>query len=542
VSSARERLFWFWSGWAAALPALFAPIGDPDVWWHLSAARRWVRDGLFSRADWLSFTFEGQPWMNFEWLSGTLFYFVYVAGGLGGLWLLKTVLMAGIGAVVFLSLKRLTQSFKISAIGLSAWAAAMMARGDVRTELFSFLFFSLGLYVLETTSKKKIPAFAVLLSSVLFAVWANLHAGFLYGLVLLGVYGLLDPLRGRRAGWRMCLAAGALGALLNPFGVGVYQVLWEHAMDAGALASVIKEWGPLSWGRASHWPAWFLMLGVGVLVVRRRRVPVHVGVLLFIFALAAIRHARLSSYWVICAVVYGGVFAAEDSACRAFLKRKRAAAGIIVFFALFSAWCGGRGLLGGVFDDAYTPVRAEAFIEENPVLGGTHFYSDWGWGGYLGYRWDGQRKVFQDGRYLFHPLLLQAASTVSGGPRAWQKWLEGHGIDAALLQNNDVMLNMTRVCPSGERKEIPRPYYVQYMPKEQWALVYWDEQALLFVRRSVLSRSGLDGLEYRYYLPRDHAAREDALSRQEIPLLALKREGLRQREARRRLPRVPDFR
>lgn len=542
MNNRRERFFWLWGGWAAALPALFAPIGDPDVWWHLSAARRWMRDGLFPRADWLSFTFEGQPWMNFEWLSGTLFYFVYAAGGLGGLWIFKTFLMTGIGMTIFYSLKKTTGSFKISALGLSVWAAAMMARADIRTELFSFLFFTIVLCVLETTRKKKIPAAAAALSAALFALWANLHAGFLYGLVVLGVYGVFDPLRGRRAGWRICLVAGALGALLNPFGAGIYQVLWAHAIDAGALASVIAEWGPLSWGRTPHWPAWFLMGGLGLLVIRRRNIPIHVGVLLLVFAIAAIRHARLSAYWVICAVVYGGMFAAEDDACRAFLKRKKALASLILVFALFSVWCGGRGLWGGVFHDAYTPVRAEAFIEKNPALSGTHFYNAWGWGGYLGYRWDGRRKIFQDGRYIFHPLLLRAASVVNGGPQAWQRWLDGYKIDSALLQNNDVMLNMTRVYPNGEQKNIARPYYVQYMPKKQWALVYWDEQALLFVRRNVLKRAGLGGLEYRYYLPHDHVAREDALSRKEIPLLDLKREGLRQREEQRRLPGVPIFR
>ena len=57
-----------WALCAAAVAALAAlgPVRDPDLWWHLSAGR-FLRETLaIPRADWLSHTMAGKPWVDFE--------------------------------------------------------------------------------------------------------------------------------------------------------------------------------------------------------------------------------------------------------------------------------------------------------------------------------------------------------------------------------------------------------------------------------------------------------------------------------------------
>jgi len=62
------------------------------------------------------------------------------------------------------------------------------------------------------------------------------------------------------------------------------------------------------------------------------------------------------------------------------------------------------------------------------------------------------------------------------------------------------------------------------MPKDRWALVWWNEKALLFVRRGTVPRAWLAAHEYRYYKPRDEQARELARLHGQIPARRLKSE------------------
>ena len=77
---------------AAALVVLL-PIGDPDLWWHLSAGRFIFEHAALPRADWLSYTMAGKAWADFEWLGEIVFYSAYELGGLKFLYVLKICLL-----------------------------------------------------------------------------------------------------------------------------------------------------------------------------------------------------------------------------------------------------------------------------------------------------------------------------------------------------------------------------------------------------------------------------------------------------------------
>jgi hypothetical protein len=79
----------------------------------------------------------------------------------------------------------------------------------------------------------------------------------------------------------------------------------------------------------------------------------------------------------------------------------------------------------------------------------------------------------------------------------------------------------------GATKTFDRPWYITYLPRARWALVYWDEQALVFVDRARVPADWVAAHEYRWLLPGDDVARGDALSRGEIPRAAVAAEAAR---------------
>jgi hypothetical protein len=173
----------------------------------------------------------------------------------------------------------------------------------------------------------------------------------------------------------------------------------------------------------------------------------------------------------------------------------------------------------GLINNQFVPVTATRFLQlEKGTLAKHLFYNDqWGWGGYLGYHLYPDYRIFQDGRYIFHPLLAEVAQAVQS-PEDWDHMMDRRKIEVAILENIPRWLNTTRRYPDGSTREFRRPYYISYMPKSKWALIYWDEQSLIFVRRAAFQGKWLLNHEFKYALPYDYAARNDAINRKEIPL------------------------
>jgi len=527
------------------------PIGDPDLWWHLGTARWMLTSGAWPVSETLSFTRAGAAWTDFEWLSQLVLYAVHAAGGLTGLWAFKAAALALVAAAVSRLLSFSDAPPPARAMGLALWAAAMLPRSDIRTELFSLIAFSWLLVFLETRRRdrraagiKTLPLAAASLAA--FALWANLHAGFIYGLGVLLLYAMEELADKRPPALAAAAAAGAAGTLLNPYGFRLHAVLWQHVRDAPEIGGLIAEWSPLSLARAVHWPAWVLLAvaAAAFLTAWGRGRPVRgahaVGIALF--GMAMLRHARVLPFFAAMAVPYLFLLGARGSRDRATAPRAPISGAAVFCAALlmtcgaFSTWAGwGSGLLRKTHHQDFLPVRAAAFIGGDTELAALRLYNPWGWGGYLG--WKGLR-IFQDGRYLFHDLLAEAGDAVAS-PREWQAFLAKRGVQAALMENLPLKLPMTRSYPDGGTREFQRPHYLSYMPREHWALIYWDEKSLLFLRRDAVGAERLKGLEFRIARPGDDEALGDVLSRGEVDEALLRSERLRHARLLSSLPARP---
>lgn len=531
------------------LCCLFLPVANPDIFWHLSAAGRMAELGAIPRSDWLSSTMAGSPWTDFEWLTQLLFGVLHGLGGMAALWLLKAVLIGASAAVLWATLRlhRVPGPWRWPALAL--WSAATLARADARPELSSALGFGLAFYALERRrlGKGTVPAYW---AAPFFCLWANLHAGFAYGLLLVGLYATGEFLQARTslAGrapsgprvegtlWPQ-LACGALGTMAQPFGSSYFQVLWSHWQDIDALSVFILEWGGIRLDNPWHWPYWVLLLagfGAALAFVRRRRFvePGPLAALLW-FGWSASQHARLGAYYstLVLPLAMGWALRSQILPEVPGPRARRLSAALAVLCAAYSFHWGRKfGLFEKIFHDRFVPLRAAEFLaREKGALGDRILYNPWGWGGYLGWRLQPDYKVFQDGRYIFHPLLLEAAGAVED-PAAWQAFLDSRKVEVVVLENIPLPVETRKANPDGSFQDIVRPYYAVYMPREAWAIVHWDAKALVFVRRASFEGKWLKAREYRWAKPFDDEARAEALRVGEIPKDALDAE-LRRHDA-----------
>lgn len=517
------------------LPAALLPLRNPDLFWHLHAGVWMAAHRTLPRVDSFSFTAAGKPWVDFEWLSQLLFALARSLGGPSGLWGLKVLLVAAVAAALNRALRRAGADATARALLLSLWACGAILYADLRPDLFSVL----GLALLLGEAERPAAARPAAAYFAAFALWASLHAGFAFGLLALAVRALVLAARGRRAPARaaatlaVCAAAGTLA---TPYGTGPYRVLLAHGAAAGELSRYILEWRPIALRHPLEALFWLKLLIVAAAAAsaaraapdRRHDFPWELTAVALTLAAAAQRHGRLVSYFdaafVVCAAALW-----RWSRARPRPLWRAAGWAWLALDAVFLAWfCRGPAWTAPV-DGSLVIASAARFLDaQKPVFAPLRIYNRWEWGGYLGWRLRPWYRVYDDGRYLFHENLI-AAERAEITPELWQKFLDDERLDAAVVRSLDAWRPSTKVYPDGSRRAFARPWYIDYMPRGRWALVYWDDRALLFVRRGAVPPPWLAAHEYRWLKPKDEAAFKEGLRLGEIPVGPLAEETARHR-------------
>jgi hypothetical protein len=499
--------------WAKAL-ALFVlalPLYNPDLFWHLSAGRWIAANGTVPRVDPFSFTRGGEAWLDFEWLSQLVFYGVHSVGGLWGLRLLKAVLLGA----CFLPIDGLLRARAVGASGralaLAFWSAAVLSQSDLRPDLFSLLFFSWLLFRLDR------DRYSWILSLPLFSLWANLHAAFVLGFCLYAA----KALSLRRLPRPLALEAGAalLGTFLNPYGPKVWSVIAEHGAQAAGISRYVQEWGGLSLRQPLQWSLLAaLALYAAVLWRRRRELPPFLALASAPLALAALSTSRFGLSFAAAAAAL--VFSVEKDA------KPRAGLAGLAALSLLLAFPLSRVPWAAPFAPRYVALDAVDFVASQPELKGLRLFNTYEWGGYLGWRRQGE-PVFGDGRYLFHGQLPELEAALRSAPDM-AAFIGRNRLDGLLITNYPARLPSKRLYKDGSSREFLRPWQLFLLPRERWALVYFDAQALLFVDRAKVPAPWLAAHEYRWLRPGDEEALADAFARGEVPAAALSAERARQ--------------
>mgnify|MGYP001609910939 FL=1 len=492
--------------YALALIVLCLPVLSPDVWWHLSAGRWIWAHASVPVTEAFSFTREGTPWIDFEWGFQLLLYPFSFLGD-WGLWAAKALLLS----LAFLPVDGLLRDRKAAslerALGVALWAAAILPKADLRADLISAGFFAWQLRRLSAGRASFLAGF------IAFACWVNLHAGFALGLALYPAWALVLRFA-RKEGptglWAEACGA-VLGTLLNPYGLSVYAVFLTHALDP--VRTGVAEWGGFSLRYAFQWPlAAALAAGTWAAWRARRREP-GLAAAALVLAAATLYSVRFNVYWPAAAVPLLAV-AIPAEVTLAVLT--------ILFAASLRAVECGRP-----YQDMFVARRAVDFIaSRRMIFDPLRVFNTYEWGGYLGWRLGPQGRVYGDGRYLFHGQLAELQEALSGAvPMA--AFVKRNRLDAILIRSYPTRLSGVRIYKDGSRRELTRPWYVTYLPRERWALVWWDRQALLFVDRAKVPAAWLAEHEYLWLRPGDDEALSDALARGEAPAAAVEAEKAR---------------
>jgi hypothetical protein len=285
----------------AFVPGIFK---DGDTWMHIAAGDTMLRSGAVLHTDPFSYTFLGKPWQAHEWLSEVLMAIAWRLGGWSGVALLFGASAAAMAGLLTRHVGRWLSGVPLTAsviMALGCLAPALLARPHL-----------LALPFLEMWTAELVMARAdgrapswVRLAPIMVA-WANLHGSFVFGLGLLGAFGLESAWRNRREGLRALLPWAWLGPLMlaaaavSPHGLA--NLTFPLRLTSMTTLSGIGEWGPLNFDHNPYFEGALLGL-ILVLGWRGVRVPVFSLLLVLLVGHLTLHHARHVQLFAIVAPV-----------------------------------------------------------------------------------------------------------------------------------------------------------------------------------------------------------------------------------------------
>lgn len=520
---------------AAVLVAAAQPLFTDDLWWHLALGESYAADGPWLREDPLLFTAKGPPTPS-AWLSDVALHSLESGLGLRGLRIAHAVLVAILFALAWVALRRASGSGLLASVGLCAFTPLSAFRlFQLRPHLLTMAAV-LVLYLLLFSKPGAPSRLRIAATVLLFALWANLHSGFLLGPILLGaglcgvvVAACWGPERSRASEWSrarglaLTLALGAVATLANPSGWEPHLAYFVAGEESPALAIIGDEWAPFRAFRFPNSPlppsplGWLLLWGlliatpIAVLTAaihskRAAREADRVDFALLGLALAclpamliAVRFAWLAIFPILLVVRVGSIrlrapFARPAPQWTAALMAAALAAAFFEFGSWHSVSSGIPKSFTHYIQSDYPAAKWFShgvwFLKDAGVEG--NLFNDYFMGGYLGFWSSPEIRAFQNGTLNIPRSTHEAAVAI----RSRRGLPEGPSFEE-LLDDFEVDLVLGIRLP--ERQTGPWHYTTALMERAPgWLLVFRNLQTSVYLRNNPRNRANLDRIE-RYY-------------------------------------------
>lgn len=505
---------------------------DPDLWQHLAVGRAiWSTHALPMTNAWTWPTY-GEPYVLPSWLFRVALWPVWALGHETGLTVWRAITLLATFAIAAATARRMGARGASLVVGLLWCALLFRLRSMVRPETLAGVLLAVQMWILEERRRGGRDHSPWLVP--LAWLWINAHLSWYLAPLLTGFHVLaegISTLRGRPvARAKLKLAAVLLASIavlfLNPFGARAVVQPFQYALDQRnhPLFRMILELGPITWSAHARdgLAAWMALIA-GSWAVRTVRGR---GDLVDTLVTATFLGTALNSQRFVGFLAIGlAPIAARDlteavaalrlpAAMRAPWLRTAFASTVMIAGAWpqlsQDPWRPGLG-----FDWSAYPVRSCDWIEKHHVDG--RQFSQFHLAGYQLWRFWPQRDrlPFMD----IHQTSTREdedlyAGAWAPGP-AWGKLDAKYRFDSALLS----------------LPQAPGQNLVDRLDADStWALVFLDDAAALFVRRTGRDSSLARAWGYRITPAGDEAlvARTQAAETDTVARAALRAELDRQ--------------
>ena len=442
---------------------LMSDLADPDYFWHLRAGQWVIENGRLPVNDPFLWSQANTPWLHHGWLSDIGMFWIHTHVGSSAFSALIGLLFTLTLGVMYWFSRQYAPEF-ISLLLVSLGAGVILPWAGARPQSVTYLFFAFFLAVLlRFKDKGQTKWIWVLPVSII--LWANLHGGYIMGIVLIGMVAglmLLEGLWESPSSWLaalkatgplwICMLLAIVAACINPYKVDLL-ILPFKALSQWIIP-YIAEWHPPRLGdRGSS--SFFVLLALWTLmqIYRASKPSLFELGLPLVFILMGLAHARHAPLFAIILTAFNArtVMDIWPTLVNNFTRKfgispivSRATQDIGVVQYLIN-WALVLTALGAT---AYLlPNKVEAQLKaHNEIIGYSAIeyltkhpapgpiFNQYGFGGYLTWRLWPEQRAFIDGRSdMFSDQFSKDYFAIIGGEPDWEKKFDLHQFNTVVI-------------------------------------------------------------------------------------------------------------
>jgi hypothetical protein len=458
---------------------------DNDLWARLIVGKSIVQTGHVSMHDFLSYA-PTHIWYDHEWGSSIIFYLTQHFWGSAGILILEVVLL-------FLIFFMITKVVELRGVNTTTpfnflfYYFAFIATSDafinlIRCQIFSFLFFTIFIYILEKVRLCKSSNKLLIWLPVIMLVWNNLHGGCVSGIGLIALYAIGEFLNRKPFMKYVYALLGTLVVLpINSWGFAYLKFLF---MANTMNRQYITEWHGLFyknyvWGRMKFklFTLFLLLYELGFVIKQVRAKVFDFDKTKFLVVAATIylafEHQKLIPLAVIamCCFFYDDFYTAYNALTRNFFNKFAVAKDTIIYILIliFATSRLNAKAFQPIVNYKKYPVVATEFIKTNHLKG--NLLVSFGYGSYVSYKLYPNVKVFIDGRYeeVYYDFMLPMLGKFYVIKPGWDEVLKKYPPDIMIIEKNYAI-------------------YYALLRRKDYPLVYEDKDLGVFVKSSLAKR------------------------------------------------------
>lgn len=465
-------------------------LNDGDTYWHIAAGQRMLSERTILTSDVFSHTAAGKPWTAHEWLSEIVMAVVHNFAGFPGVCIFFFLVTSLSFWLLYIMVKEDSNEW-LAVIFVSLAFVLSLNHLLARPHIFTWILGGISFFILRKNDKK------IFLLPLISALWANLHGGFILGIVLQGMFLAGSYLEScspsNLTASKVWLQKNKLLLLvfflsittagINPFGFSLY--LFPFHVSSKVFAQGINEW--LSPNFQKQWLfRYFLLFIIFLLSQRCVATTWRDRIFLIFFINAALVHQRHISI----AAFYLAPFSAKATQSwsapilsRIIVKRQKGQNQLIL-----SKWTGPFYLLIlGIFflcmssqsfpktkiafehliplpKDRF-PVKAISFLSKNRTNG--NMFNDYSWGGFSIYALHPHQPVFIDGRAdMYGQEIFKDYKRIKNLDKSTEFLLEKYNINLIFYHTDSILIRYLILT-------------------NRWEISYQDNIATVLIRKTL---------------------------------------------------------
>ncbi len=469
-------------------------IPDLDLWARLIAGQHIVETLSVIKYDFLSYM-PTHIWYDHEWGASIFFYLALKYFGDSGLIILKGMLISLTILMCYKTVElrnpKSTVSYNILYYAIMFFAVYNTLGATIRCLLFTCLFFSIFLYILEKARHTDNRYLIIL--PFLMVLWANIHGGCVSGLGLILIYIIGEYLNKKQIKNYIYTLIGCIfGLFINPYGIGYVKFLFSAAlMNREYISEWVSPFHPKVFKIYMYYKFYLIIMLISALtyLIKNKikyekldKTKILILLTVTILSVMKVRHQAFfiftagtllydEFYWLfnsLIAFIRKKLGIKNEETIKSFILLKE----IIVYILLVMLSL--PPLLNKNKEIKITKTKyprfAVEFVKINNLKG--NLFINFDWGSYAEYKLYPNNLVVMDGRYeeVYNPKLLLQLKDFHLVKNDWYKIIRDNKTDVIILE-----------------KEYP--VYKKILNHKDWALVFENNITGVFVPADKLKQN-----------------------------------------------------